>query len=208
MANGIVNSYRLLWVGMILLFGGAIWWFSLGSPDARSQADRFDPSQIKRLPEDKPAEEEVKDLAESFEDTAPKDILVDNADFTITGPDGMTQMTIWVEQGTRDGGDFKLVKGTLKLQMENHSSLLLKVTDGLFSSEDGRVRVEGSITGQIYGKQQFFEARKLVWQQDTNIVQTDTVRYIGPFVDVTADSMEFDVQSGEVSFEGPVTAGI
>lgn len=209
MIKGLLNSYRVVWILLILAFAGLIWWFSVRSPEAIQQAQEFDSSQIKRLPADEPQDTgEEEDPADSFQDTAPREIVVDDADFNITGADGDVEMKLWVKSGTRDGSEFKLVQGTLQFQMKNHSTLLLNVTDGLFASEEGSVRVEGSITGQIYGTDQFFEARRLVWQQDSNTVHTETVRYIGPFVDVTAQSMDFDVESGEVTFSGPVTAGI
>ena len=209
MRRGIVNSYRLLWVALILGFGLLIWWFTMRSTGARRLAEEFDPAQIKRLPTEEEQQQEPElPKPDNFADAAPKEIVVDDADFAITGPDGLTVMKLWVRKGTRDGSEFKLEKGTLELEMKNKSTLLLNVTDGLFASEEGSVRVEGSITGQIYGTDQFFEARRLVWMQDSNSVRTETVRYIGPFVDVTGDRMDFDVATGEITFDGPVTAGI
>ncbi len=209
MNTGLLNSYRVIWIMLILLFGGLIWWFALRSPEALKVASEFDASQIKRpAPEQSAAQEDADAKATTFEDTAPKEIVLDNADFSITGQSGNVEMKLWVKTGTRDGNEFKLKEGTLQFQMKNHSTLLLNVTDGLFASGENSVQVEGSITGQIYGTEQFFEAKRLIWQQDSNCIQTESVRYIGPFVDVTALGMQFDVESGEVKFDGPVTAGI
>ncbi|MCB1217514.1 hypothetical protein KDL44_08975 [bacterium] len=210
MRKGIVNLYRLSWLALILLFGLLIWWFVLRSPEAIRLANEFDPDSIKRLPLDK-EEQEAQQAAEQTEQTfaelAPSEISVDDADFEITGPDGRTQMKLWVRRGVREGSEFRLEEGAMRLQRDD-SVVLLSVTDGLFASEEGSVRVEGSITGELQGRDMFFESRHLVWDQNGNTVQTDTVRYIGPFVDVTAEHMNLNLVTGEVEFAGPLTAGI
>ena len=206
MPRGILNSYRIAWIVVILLFGTAIWWFALRSPEARRHAGSVSSEQVKLLRDTELEPEETK--PGSLEDSAPKDIQVDNADVVIVGQEGDVEMRLWVKTGTRDGSTFKLIEGTMQFLLKDKRTLLLRITDGSFASEEGRVRVEGSITGNVDGTSQYFEARQLVWSEHSNQVETHSVRYIGPYVDVTGDNMIIDVETGQVFFDGPVTAGI
>jgi hypothetical protein len=206
MPKGIINSYRLVWVFVLVLFGAAIWWFALRSPEASRHAGTISSDQVKlvRDKEQDPVEEKPQNLLES----APKDIEVDDADVVIVGKDDAVGLKLWIKNGTRDGSTFKLVEGTIEFLKDNQTTVLLHVTDGSFASDAGQVRVMGSITGNIDGTNAYFEAKNLMWNQDSNLVEAHSVRYIGPYVDVTGERMLIDVKTGHVIFDGPVTAGI
>lgn len=206
MPKGIINSYRLVWIFVLVLFGTAIWWFALRSPEANRHAGTVTSDQVK-LVRDK-EQEAVEEKPQNLLDSAPKDIEVDDADVVIVGTDGRVGLKLWIKSGTRDGSTFKLIEGTIEFQMENQTTVLLRVTDGSFASDEGQVQVMGSITGNIDGTNAYFEVKELIWSQDSNLVEAHSVHYIGPYVDVTGESMLIDVTTGNVSFDGPVTAGI
>jgi hypothetical protein len=75
-------------------------------------------------------------------------------------------------------------------------------------SNDAYATVEGSMHGELVGTGQSFDAQRLRWDEKTNVIQAEAVRYYGPRIHVDGETMRIALPSGAVDFTGPVTSTI
>jgi len=133
---------------------------------------------------------------------------VDGVDFSLSSPDGELILRLWAKQGCKEGKIFALAEGVMMFSLPEHDSLLLKLSDSLFSTETDTVEISGTITGEVLGTGQFFEAQELHWRLDKQQVSANKVIYRGPNIDVSGEQMTLDLATGEIAFEGLVEAGV
>jgi hypothetical protein len=68
--------------------------------------------------------------------------------------------------------------------------------------------VEGSMHGELLGTGQSFDAKRLRWDEQTNVIQAESITYFGPRLVVNGEAMRITLPTGVVEFTGPVTSTI
>jgi len=76
------------------------------------------------------------------------------------------------------------------------------------TSDDAYVTVEGSMHGELIGTGQSFDAKRLRWDEKTNVIQAEAVRYFSDRIKVDGETMRIALPAGVVDFGGPVTSTI
>lgn len=198
-----INAYRVFWLAVVLLFGISVYWVLFIRPR--------DPASTRVKPEE--VQSPVVDQANPPEQSVskrpdPVNVDVNGASLTLSSSDGTLQMRVWADAAAKQGTDFEIKQGALQFVMSNKDTLLMRVNDASMSTVSNVVQVSGSIIGRLVNGGQYFSAKKLRWDQNQQRVEVSEVRYIGPGVEVTGKSMSIDLATGEVTFQGPVEAGI
>jgi hypothetical protein len=138
----------------------------------------------------------------------PFKVDVSAASLTLSSSDGSLQMRVWADKAEKTGAIYKIKDGSLQFMLENRDTLIVRVTDGSLQHDNQIARVDGQLIGHLIEGNQYFSAEKLVWNVNSKQVQIEEVRYIGPSVEVTGHSTRIDLATGEITFTGPVEAGI
>lgn len=198
-----INSYRLFWLVVVLLFGISIYWGLFIRPrDPASTRVRKEEVQLPVIDQANPPEQSVSKRPN------PVNVDVNGASLTLSSSDGKLQMRVWADKAAKQGTEYEIKQGALQFVMENRDTLLVRVNDASMSTVSNMVTVSGSIIGRLVSGGQYFAAQKLKWDRDQKRVRVSEVRYIGPGVEVSGKSMSIDLATGEVNFQGPVEAGI
>lgn len=198
-----INSYRLAWLAIVLLFALSIYWVLFLRPrDAASTRVSPEDVQSPVVDQGNPPEQEASKRPEPFR------VDVSGASLSLTSKDGTVQMRVWADEAFKHGTDYNIKEGALQFVLDNRDTLLVRVTDASMSTVSNIATVSGSLIGQLVDGGQYFSARRLRWNQNEETVQVSEVRYVGPSVEVSGQTMIIDLATGEVQFQGPVEAGI
>ena len=141
-------------------------------------------------------------------DGGPEEVEISGAEFVIKSADGSLVMKVWADEALKNESRYSVREGVLQFVMDQRNTLLLKVSNASFSDESGIARVSGTIVGNIVGSEQFFSAENLTWDQSTEQVSASAVSFVGPSLEVMGERMVIELATGEVRFEGTVTAGV
>lgn len=188
---------------ILVLFCGFVWWMLFVTP-ANKIFTEVEVSQIKSqaIP-DKPIK------IETIQERIGKvDFDVDGVDFSLSSMDGELILQLWAKKGAKEGKTFSLAEGVILFSFPERDSLLLKLSDSKFSTQTDTVEISGTITGEVLGTGQFFEAQELHWRLDEKQITASKVIYRGPNIDVSGEQMTLNLATGEISFEGLVEAGV
>jgi hypothetical protein len=201
--GGLVNGYRIAWALGALLFMFGAWWLAVRSPAGRI-FEKIEPGdvKIKSLEGQRMQEPTIEG------EGGPRDIEVLGAEFVIKSADGSLVMHVWADEARKDEGRYSVREGVLQFVMDQKNTLILKVSNANFSDASGIARVSGTIVGHIVGSEQFFSAEDLTWDQSTEQVRATTVSFVGPSLEVKGERMVIELDTGEVRFDGTVTAGV
>ena len=187
----------------MLCFGLAVWWVvAVWLHGPRFTEVKPEEVQSTAVPAPNPPKQSIGESA------GPLKMDVNQAELSLSSGDGALKMRLWAAKANKLGDYFKIDEGTLQFTMKDRNTLLLKVSDAEYRRERGVATVSGTLIGSIVGTGQYFSADKLSWDQAGHTVSTETVRYVGPHVDVTGQKMRIDMDTGIVTFEGPVEAAI
>jgi hypothetical protein len=198
-----INPYRLAWLAAVLLFACAVYWLLFLRPrDPASMRVRPEEVQSPVVDQGNPPQQQASKRPEPFS------VDVSGASLTLSSKDGTLQMRVWADEAFKHGTDYSIKEGALQFVLDNRDTMLVRVSDAKMSTVSNIATVSGAIVGQLVDSGQYFSARKLTWDQGGATVIVSEVRYVGPSVEVTGRTMVIDLTSGEVSFEGPVEAGI
>jgi len=197
------GAYGLLWLLALLGFGLLTWW-SVRAVHLGPALPPVLPGQVRTTAfSDSPVPEQT-----IKQRTQPLRLSVSGADFTLSSSDGTLKMRVWADKAAKSGGAYDLSEGALEFVLQNHDTLLLRVTDGTFRVESGVAQVSGTLIGHLVSGGQYFSAERLTWDQRSHAVQAERVRYTGPNIDVRGDQMSINLETGKAEFTGPVEAGI
>jgi hypothetical protein len=199
----LLSGYWLFWAAVLVAFGLAVWWVVavwLHSP--RFTEVKPEEVQSTAVPTPNPEPQNIGEAA------GPLKIDVNKAELSLSSGDGELKMRLWAAKASKIEDYFTIDEGTLQFTMKDHNTLLLRVTDAEYRRNRGVATVSGTLVGSIEGTGQYFSAEKLSWDQAGHTVTTETVRYVGPHVDVTGKQMRINMDTGVVTFEGPVEAAI
>ncbi|MBN2081576.1 hypothetical protein JW859_05130 [bacterium] len=201
MVNGAraITRYRLIWLAIIV----AVVAVTLLAVFARP----FTPVAIEDV---KSAVREDNPPGKSYSEEKFGQLVANmqELELSLSSGSGDLRLRVWAEQASKDKQTYQITNGALQFAMENHNTLLVRVEDAKFAAEEHAVSVSGSLTGYITGSNQYFEARRLSWDMNTNEVQTEKVMYIAPNIQVSGECMCLDMDTGNVRFEGTVEASV
>lgn len=196
---GLVTRYRITWIVMLAL---AI---------AVTLALVFCRSVIPVPMEDvKPSVQNAAQSEQQYEEEPFADLIVNmtELELSLSSGDGSLKVRIWAREAEKNLTGYSISDGVLQFAMEERSTLMLRVQDAIFTLATGEVEVSGSLVGHITGSSQYFEAQKLTWRQDENLIHTAKVLYRAPSIEVSGEHMNLDLETGVVQFEGAVEAGV
>lgn len=198
-----INAYRVFWLAAVLLFAISVYWVLFVRPrDPASTRVKPEEVQSPVIDQANPPEQSVSKRPD------PVNVDVNGASLTLSSSDGTLQMRVWADAAAKQGTNFEIKQGALQFLMANKDTLLMRLNDASMSTVSNVVQVNGSIIGRLVNGGQYFSANKLRWDQSQKRVEVSEVRYIGPGVEVTGKSMSINLATGEVTFQGPVEAGI
>ena len=188
---------------MVFLFAASVYWVLFLRP-RDPDSTRVSPQEVQSpvIDQANPPEQQVSKRPD------PVNVDVNGASLTLSSSDGSLQMRVWADTAAKQGTNFDIKQGAMQFVMENRDTLLLRVNDASMSTVSNVVKVSGSIVGRLVSGGQFFSANKLRWDQDLKRVEVSEVHYVGPGVEVTGKLMLIDLATSEVTFQGPVKAGI
>ncbi len=188
---------------IMAVFCAFIWWMLFVKP-ANPIFTEVDPGAVKiNSIDDDPIE--IADINKRMGDVG---VQVGGVDFSLSSRDGELILRLWAKEGGKVGNTFTLEEGVILFSLPEHDALLLKLSDSKFTSEIGTVEISGTITGEVLGTGQFFQAQELHWRLDEQQITANKVVYRGPNIDVSGEQMNLNLETGEISFEGLVEAGV
>lgn len=195
--------YLLIWGAVLAAFASLLWlavyvWLQ----GAEFTTVKPEEVQSTAVPESTRKEPSIEEQA------GPLKVGVSEAQLSLSSGDGQLKMRVWADQALKEGGQFSIDEGALQFTLQDHNTLLLRVSDADYRQESGVAHVSGTLIGSIEGTGQYFLAESLSWDQAQLYVTAEKVRYIGPHVDVTGEKMQIDLATGEVSFLGPVEGAL
>jgi hypothetical protein len=197
------SVYWLSWAAVLLSFGLAVWWvLAVWLHGPRFTEVKPEEVRSTAVPAPNPESQSIGDTS------GPLKMNVKQAELSLSSGDGALKMRLWAAEAGKQGDYYNIDEGTLEFTMKDRNTLLLRVTDAEYRRERGVATVSGTLVGSIEGTGQYFSAERLSWDQAGHTVTTETVRYVGPHVDVTGQQMRIDMNTGTVTFEGPVEAAI
>lgn len=202
-----VSLYGVAWLLAGLACCALLLWLLILRPGARGTAVPLERIKLDSRKDD--AKGGPDQPAPSVDDQAAAiELGLQDAELSITSGDGSISMTLWADAGSKVGGNYRIKTGALQFAQKGKDTILIRVTDASFVRERGTAKVRGTLTGYIYGSDQYFTAQELYWDKDKSVVTAHAVRYVGPSVDVSGSEMSIDLITKAVRFEGPVEAGI
>jgi len=199
----LLSVYWLFWAAVLLSFGLAVWWVVavwLHGPKYTQVKPEEVQSNVLPAPDRSP-----QNIGET---ASPLKINVNQAELSLSSGDGQLKMRLWAAKANKIEDYLTIDEGVLQFTMKDHNTLLLRVTDAEYRLNRSLATVTGTLIGSIEGTGQYFSADQLSWDQAEHTITTKTVRYVGPHVDVTGQQMSINMDTGVVTFEGPVEAAI
>lgn len=160
------------------------------------------PDDIKTQQSKNPPPQTLEDRA------APVSIDLENVEVALSSSDGSLKMQLWAKRARREAGDLLIVQGALQFAMENRNTMLVTISDGMYSQDDKQAKVTGELQGRIEESEQYFEANELIWDITGSAITTRDVSYHSPTIEVTGGCMCIDLKTGEIIFEETVDASI
>lgn len=191
------SRYRLIWATLVFLFVGATIltvWLMTPAP--------VSPDDIKTAQSKNPPPQTLEERA------APVNIDLENVEVVLSSSDGSLKMQLWAKKARRDNGALMIIQGALQFEMENRNTMLVMISDGIYSQDDKEAKVNGVLRGKIEESQQYFEASELTWDISGTEIKTQDVNYYSPTIEVTGGCMCLDLKTGEIIFEKTVDAAI
>jgi hypothetical protein len=200
-ATFLQTRYAVLWLGLLALIAYAAWQFLFVGQQ---------PAVLGPVPANQVKAEAVaspEDLSQKLEKPAePMEAFLDEARFSLTSPDGQTQLEVRARKAEKKGKSYGLKLGSLEFTRDKRLQLRLKITDANYNVENGVAHVVGSMQGTLPESGQSFSAERLRWDERTNVVSADVVRYEADRFEISGSSMQIALDTGRVQFSGPVTA--
>jgi len=198
-----ITVYRLTWLALVAVFCFAVWLLLYVMP-ASPKFSEVRLAQMKLIGQDPSLTPE-----QSIEEQAgPLQLEATGWELSLSNHEGDLLMRIWARKAVKEGDRFSIDEGALQFVTEGRNVLLMRVTDATYQREKDVARVSGTLVGEVTGTYQYFSATELAWDQGTNVVTTSSVRYVGPRIEVRGEEMSVDLRTGNVSFAGPVEAGV
>jgi hypothetical protein len=151
---------------------------------------------------DEPREQEARRPPE------PSRIEVSDAELTIASADGYLKMHLWAKNVNKNGTTYDIADGVMRFQLENRDTLQLELSDARYATGDNSLHVQGELRGTIIEEQLQFTASSLSWDRRESKIHASEVWLRGPVVDVRGEDMVFDLVTGIISFNGPVSAAL
>jgi lipopolysaccharide export system protein LptC len=209
--GGIVTRYRLGWLGLVVLAVAATLLLVFGRQVAPVPLEDVKPSIA---PPDRSVPE--------FQEKPFADLIVNMSELelSLSSSDGALKLRIWATKADKTERGYELEDGVLQFAMEERGTLVLRVQEATFTIATDTVELSGSLVGQIMSNDQaddrnrgldnyqYFEATKLIWNLNEDMVHTDKVVYRAPNIDVSGERMTLDLSTRVVTFEGKVEAGV
>lgn len=201
-----INRYRLFWLAMLAAFSLFVYWLLFVKP-ASPLYTEVDPDEVRTAAIDDQPEPEPT-LGQR---AGPLQLNAEGAELLISSSDGSLIMRLWADSAVKEGPEINVTEGVLQFEMSGGGSLLVRVSRCLIRIEgDDLMTVSGDITGNIRGTGQYFSGSHLSWDRSGNAIEVDEVYYVGPNIEVRGAQMrvELDPENLQVSFDGPVEAGV
>lgn len=198
-----LNRYRIFWLATIAAFAVLIYWLLFIKP-AGPEFTQVNPEEVRNtaisdMPEKEPTIGERVD---------PLQLNAEGAELTISSSDGSLIMRLWAKSAVKEKQVFTMDEGALQFVMSSGTTLLVHVGSCEFRRKEDLITVRGDITGSISGTGQYFSGKRLSWDRNENIVSADEVTFVGQNIEVHGQKMHINMETGEVTFEGPVEAGV
>jgi lipopolysaccharide export system protein LptC len=200
-ASFLQTRYAMLWLGLLALIAYGTWHFVFVAkqPVALGPVSAVDvKTEAVQAPEDA-----AKKIEKPLE---PMRAFLDQVRFSLTSPDGQTQLEVRARQAQKRENSYSLKRGSLEFTQDKQLQLEITITDATYNVENGVARVVGSMDGRLPVSGQTFTAQHLRWDETTNIVTADVVKYSADRFEVTGESMRIELSTGRVQFSGPVNA--
>jgi hypothetical protein len=196
----LVTPYRVFWAIVLTLFSVFVWWLLIFHPGKSS--DETIRVKVVSIDDEPPTQE---DLSKRIGKVG---VDVEGVEFSLSSNDGELILRVWADRAIKLGGRFELGQGTLLFSLPNKHSLLIRLSNCMFSTETDTVEITGTITGQVLDTGQYFTAEELNWYMGGNSVDAERVIYRGPNIEVQGEAMSIDLKTGRIDFTGPVHAGV
>jgi hypothetical protein len=200
-ASFLQTRYAVFWLVLLALLGYAAWHFVF----VARQPDQLGPVPVGQVKAESIASPES--IGKTLEKPPePFEAQLDEARFSLTSPDGQTSLEVRAREAEKKGTSYALKLGSLNFTQDKRSLLQLSITDANYNVENGIAHVVGSMQGKLPVSGQSFSAERLRWNEKTNVVNADEVRYTADRFEVSGQSMQIELDTGRVQFTGPVTA--
>jgi len=200
-----ISRYAAVWILAIAAFGGAVWWLITSAPGPRITSSQL--SSNPRAQASTPA-------ASIDERLSATNVKIRKSEFTVNSEDGSVKLRVLAAEGSKQRDVYNIRDGALEFSLSKDGAankqnvVVVHINNATYSSSAGVVHVRGSLVGRIAAGGHTFSADELSWDEGQKKVTTSEVRYVGPNLDVSGKRMSVDLETGTVSFDGPVEVGI
>jgi hypothetical protein len=201
---GRVTPYMLVWVSILLLFSGGVWFVVEHAPVGAIKPNEFTSKATTQQGSSGTIDETL----------SATDIQTKDATWTVNGDSGKITLIAHVDEGLKRRGSYGISNGKLTFLLRSRQTgkdketLVLRIANATYSKEQGVVKVQGTLYGTISEGGHSFLAKEMKWDQAQDLVETAEISYSGPGVAVSGKQMSIDLNTGVVRFDGPVDVGI
>lgn len=198
-----LNRYRIFWLTMVAAFAVLVYWLLFVKP-AGPEYTEVNPEEVRNTAiSDSPEKEPT--IGQRVD---PLQLNAEGAELSISSSDGSLIMRLWAKSAVKKKQVFSLDDGALEFMMNSGTTLLVHVSSCEFRRKEDLITVQGNITGSISGTGQYFSGKRLSWDRNQKFVTADEVTFVGQKIEVHGQKMHINMETSEVTFEGPVEAGV